>query len=225
MYDTNDNVHNAHEVSKQEAPKGRNRRSWRAILSDPEMLLALSAVGISLCAMVLSAVQVIIMRDEQQIMREEQHMSVWPRLELSLSTELLDPEVRSFADSTVVKVKLSVQNKGVGPALVGEAQTFVDGKTGPDFYDALNQVFPNKSFRGSFARIADRTLLPGDSLHVAVFYTFASEEQVRQSLNRLGLQVCYCSVYKDCWQVTKAQMGRGSGTKPVYRETSDCRVK
>jgi hypothetical protein len=224
MYDTNDNVHNAHEVSKQEAPKGRNRRSWRAILSDPEMLLALSAVGISLCAMVLSAVQVIIMRDEQQIMREEQHMSVWPRLELSLSTELLDPEVRSFADSTVVKVKLSVQNKGVGPALVGEAQTFVDGKTGPDFYDALSQVFPNKSFKGSFARITDRTLLPGDSLHVAVFYTFASEEQVRQSLNRLGLQVCYCSVYKDCWQVTKARLGRGSGTKPVYRETSDCRM-
>ncbi len=202
-----------------ETPK---RRSWRATLSDPEMLLALSAVFISLCAMVLSAVQVIIMRDEQQIMREEQHMSVWPRLELSLSTELLDPEVKSFADSTVVKVKLSVQNKGVGPALVGAARTFVDGKPGPEFFEALNQVFPNKSFKGSFARIADRTLLPGDSLYVAVFYTFASEQQVRQSLNRLGLQICYCSVYKDCWQVRKAQLGRGSGTKPVYRETSGC---
>lgn len=201
------------------------RRSWRAILTDPEMLLALSAVFISLCAMVLSAVQVIIMREEQQIMREEQHMSVWPRLELTLSTELLDPEVKSFADSTPVKVKLSVQNKGVGPALVRKVRTFVDGKPGPDFYDALNQVFPDKSFKGSFSRIADRTLLPGDSLYIAVFYTFAAERQVRQSLNRLGLQICYCSVYEDCWQVTKAQLGRGSGTKPLYRQTSGCRAE
>ena len=201
------------------------RRSWRATLSDPEMLLALSAVFISLCAMVLSAVQVIIMRDEQQIMREEQHMSVWPRLELSLSTELPEPGVRSFADSTLVKVKLSIQNKGVGPALVGDMQTFVDGKPGTDFFEALNQLFPAKSFSGSFARLTDRTLLPGDSLRVAVFAVIDSEQRVRQSLNRLGLQICYCSVYKDCWRVTKARLGSGPGTKPVYRQASGCRVE
>jgi hypothetical protein len=200
-----------------------NRRSWRAILSDPEMLLALSAVFISLCAMVLSAVQVIIMRDEQQIMREEQHMAVWPRLELSLSTRLPNPDVRSFADSTLVQVKLSIQNKGVGPALVSNMQTFVDGKPEPDFFEALSRIFPTKGFQGTFARITDRTLLPGDSLHVAVFFVVDAELQVQQKLNRLGLQICYCSVYKDCWTVTKAQLGSGSGSKPVYRQGELCR--
>jgi hypothetical protein len=205
-----------------EPPK---RRSWRAILSDPEMLMALSAVLISLCAMVLSAVQVIIMREEQQIMREEQHMSVWPRVELSLSTELPDPNVKSFADSTIVRVKISLQNKGVGPALVGSIQAFVDDKPGPDFLEALNQVFPARSFGGSFYRITDRALLPGDSLHMAVFWVLDTEQGVRQRLNRLGIRICYCSVYKDCWSVTRAQFGAGRGTKLQYRTGEVCQVE
>jgi hypothetical protein len=226
MYDTNKNVNNAHEASKHEVSKHRNtRRSWRATLSDPEMLLALSAVFISLCAMVLSAVQVIIMRDEQQILREEQHMSVWPRLQLEVSTKLLSPDVQSFEDSTKIKVKITVHNKGVGPALVGAARTFVDGKPATEFVTALAEVLPAKSINAGFSRITERTMLPGDSLDVAVFYAFASNRRVWQSLNRLGLQICYCSVYKDCWQVIKMQMGEGSGAEPVYRETSGCQAE
>ena len=201
------------------------RRSWRATLSDPEMLLALSAVCISLCAMVLSAVQVIIMRDEQQIMREEQHMSVWPRLELEVSTRLIDPNIQSLEDSTVVRVQIALHNKGVGPALVGEAHTFIDGKPAAEFTQALDQVLPTKSFGGSFAHITDRTMLPGDSLNVALFYAFASEREVRRSLNRLGLQICYCSVYKDCWRIAKTQMGTGKGFKSVYRQTDGCQLE
>ncbi len=198
------------------------RRSWRAILSDPEMLLAMSAVVISLCAMVLSAVQVIIMRDEQQIMREEQHMSVWPRLEIAFSTQLLDPDIISFEDSTAIEVKIIIRNKGIGPALVGNLQAFVDEKPVPDFYKALDQVLPTKSFNGTFFQVTDRTLLPGDSLHLAAFRVLGSDRQVRQSMNRLGIRICYCSVYKDCWSVTKAQLGMGRRTKPKYQQEKDC---
>ncbi len=217
---TNDNLPpQSHEASERRS----NRRSWRATLSDPEMLLALSAVFISLCAMVLSAVQVIIMRDEQQIMREEQHMSVWPRLELIVTTRLTNPDIQSLEDSTVVKVSIILQNKGVGPALVEEARTFTDGRPAAELLAALTQVLPAKSINAGFSRITDRTMLPGDSLNVAVFYAFASERQVRQSLSRISLQICYCSVYKDCWTITKTQLG--SGTKAVYRQAGDCRVE
>ncbi|MBD0260993.1 MAG: hypothetical protein ICV83_35175 [Cytophagales bacterium] len=150
-------------------------------------------------------------------------MSVWPRLELIVTTRLINPDIQSLEDSTMVKVSITLQNKGVGPALVEEARTFADGRPAAELVAALVQVLPAKSINAGFSRITDRTMLPGDSLNVAVFYAFASERQVRQSLSRLDLQICYCSVYKDCWTLVKAQMG--NGTKSVYRQTGACRVE
>lgn len=63
------------------------------------MIVALSAVLIGICALVVSVVQV-------RIMREEQHASVWPRLVLAQSYS----QGRRFG--------VVVSNPGIGPAVV-----------------------------------------------------------------------------------------------------------
>src|SRR5918996_447484 len=75
-------------------------------LIEPDMLVALSAMVVGVCALVVSIVEVRIMRDEQRA-------NAWPRVEALVNT----------GDNYVIRLV----NKGFGPALIKGLMVTVDG--------------------------------------------------------------------------------------------------
>ena len=151
--------------------------------------LSVSAAVVALSALVVSAYQA-------KIAREQQKMSAWPR-------------VYMYNTGSNSNYGYIVQNVGVGPALVRSATLAVDGRylrTWTDVLAAagvdttkLDSLGPTTTFITSSVRPGS-VLLPGVTTELLrtqgqlarpVYQLFHS--------GRLRLRVCYCSVYRDCW--------------------------
>src|SRR5687767_2855495 len=88
------------------------------------MLVALSAIVLGVSALVVSVVQV-------QVMREEQHASVWPRLQIGQS------------HSAGRNVAVVVANRGIGPAVIRDVLVEVDGSPVTSWADVFEALLPD----------------------------------------------------------------------------------
>jgi hypothetical protein len=155
------------------------------------MLVALSAVLIGACALVVSVVQV-------QIMRAEQHASVWPRIHIS----------QRYAEGGSLGV--SVVNPGIGPAVIKHVRVTIDGTPRKRWADIIEALVPGVAPRDlAITAIANRIVSSGES--VALVYTAdpAFADAFATAMHRLTMEICYCSVYDDCWIVSNT-FGEGS---------------
>lgn len=161
----------------------------------PGGVLSIIAIVISLSALGVSVFEVTSLKDQQKA-------SVWPYLEVSTSYSGEGFEV-------------TVSNKGIGPALLGDITLTHKGEdiTSTDELDALivetigeDRAFSYDTYRARNA--SNSVLAPG--YKIVLFGvpwtpdTRAFIEVVGQSTTAKG---CYCSVYDDCWTV-------GSGKQP-----------
>ena len=153
-------------------------------------LLSIIAIVISLSALGVSVFEVTSLKDQQKA-------SVWPYLEIS-----------SRYSGEGFEVTLT--NKGIGPALLGDVVLTQDGKdiASTDELDALiietigaERAFSYDTYRARNA--SSSVLAPGEQ--VVLFGvpwtadTRAFIEIVGQGTSANG---CYCSVYDDCWTVS-----------------------
>ena len=160
----------------------------------PGGVLSIIAIIISLSALGVSVFEVTSLKDQQKA-------SVWPYLEVSSSYSGDGFEV-------------TVSNKGIGPALLGDITLTHKGKdiTSTDELDALivetigaDRAFSYDTYRARNA--SNNVLAPGDE--IVLFGvpwtpdTRAFVEAVGQSTAATG---CYCSVYDDCWAVSSGRL-------------------
>ena len=176
------------------------RRSWWETLTDPEMLVALSALVVAVTALVVSILQA-------QIMREEQHVSVWPSLSMGVDI------------STAGGVfEISAQNKGIGPGIVRDFQLEVDGETvtsWEEFERAVAAQLPNTPSARNQRSLTGEVLLPGEDRRV---YGSAGEESftlLMSGLGRIRMTLCYCSVYDRCWLSISDYTGSDADGEPT----------
>lgn len=104
--------------------KRSHESRWRKLL-EPDMLVALSATVLGVSALAVSVVQV-------RIMRQEQHASVWPRLQIGRAYS----EGRNFA--------IVVGNPGIGPAVIMDVGVEVDGRPVTSWTEAINALVPDR---------------------------------------------------------------------------------
>jgi hypothetical protein len=169
----------------------------RARRFDPDMVVAGCAILISLFALVVSVMEV-------RIMREQQRMAVWPRLVASVSSE---------AGFTV-----KVRNHGIGPALIESVVVTVDGRPQRRWGPAVRALvgLPEGGF--DYARsythstVNGQVLLPGASIDALTIAPGAGADSAAAHGARLGVRVCYCSVYGECWRVTDEHVGGSEGS-------------
>lgn len=167
-----------------------------------ELWLTVSAVVISVCALVVSVVQT-------RIAREQQQASVWPRL--MLKGELLE---RNFS--------LSIVNQGVGPAIIRTVTVQHQGKN----YDDLGQLLLNTAGReggGFFTATLDpeMVLKAGDEMDL---FTLARRDEVMSFRLRnlifrddsFRFEVVYSDVYGNCWKLQRANR------QEKVRQLDDC---
>ena len=172
-------------------PPGDRRQRW-------EVLGVAIASLIGLLALLVSGYTA-------YIERQQVRAQVWPYL--TMAYQDLD-------------YRLSVFNKGVGPARVRSVRMTVDGKPQRDWEHALAALGMGMAADDfGHSTLSGTVLAPGEILPVVIFPDQESYGRFRQAMDAHGLlDYCYCSTLDECWVFED----RRPPAKPVMREVSAC---
>ncbi len=147
-------------------------------------LLSLTAIALSVAALLVSVFEVSAIRDEQRI-------QVWPFVQLSQGYNSEGFELRA-------------SNKGIGPARIRGVTMRLDGEVVDELDDLIvRAVGEENAFSYEMYRTSDinRSVMSADE-QVTLFATPwepRSRLLVQELQQRFELEVCYCSVYDECW--------------------------
>jgi len=171
---------------EREAGQPSPRRDWNA-------LAAVIAALIGLLALTVSGYTAWLQR--QQVRAE-----VWPYLQTGISPS---------------QQMMSLENKGVGPALIRSVKLYVDRKprrTWPEAFDALGlrdlRDQPHSTINGV-------VLAPGDVIQQMAFKDRGRFARFYAQYSRIELLVCYCSALDECWLYDERTDDRGRRRAPV----------
>jgi len=165
-----------------------------------EMIIAVSAVFISLVTLAVSIYQA-------QIMSQDLRSSAWPYIQWDLTQR---------SDEGFI---LSVHNKGIGPALLKSTELSYDGETVKDARRLIAKFVSIDSIGLFYSNIDNTVMAPGDRVEFFHIYVDNTEEYqrllqtLRPLFQKISFRICYCDIYGDCWTTT--------GTKVTEVECSD----
>jgi len=151
---------------------------------EPEMIVAWSAMFISLLALLATMY-------EANLERENQLLSVWPRLTIQ----------DSVSDSHGYSIRVS--NKGLGPAIIKSTKIKLDGKQLNSWQDVFKKLKISGSFTTVTSTLNASIISQNETVTVVKIAEANTGYKVGKDRERIDLEVCYCSVYEDCWLVTK----------------------
>ena len=148
---------------------------WRAFLPEPQMIIALSAALVSMCALCVSMYEV-------SLMREQQKAAVWPYLEV----------LSSNRDGW----ELQVSNRGVGPAIIEAVVVTVDGVEVEDWPE-VSKLLLGHTTATVTSKFNGRVIPQGDSVRVYRVLEPATGKEFSAKSERIAVAVCYRSIYND----------------------------
>lgn len=168
-------------------PAPGKRTEWDAVAAVIAALIGLLALGVSGYTAVLQ--------------REQVRAEVWPYLQPAVVIEQ-------------GQLAISIENKGVGPALVGGLRIYVDGqpqRRWPDVLDALGL----SDLRDTRASTVNGVVIAqGETVQQLGFDTPADFQQLLDQYPRIQRVLCYCSTLGDCWLLDERER------RPAHRRTS-----
>jgi hypothetical protein len=158
----------------------------------PDFIVAMLAVIIGLCTMFVYIYQA-------KIMSQQMHASVWPYLQ----TNFTDGQRGIF---------ITINNKGVGPAIVKSAYVIADNERYADSKKNLDslayKLTGNKQLLNGYTNLKDRVISAGEAIDFIEVTDSASVILFKKALynkHSISIEICYCSVYGDCWTLKGAQ--------------------
>jgi len=143
---------------------------------NPEMIVALSALLIGLVTAFTSIYSA-------YVDRAYSRAAVWPRLEI----------LRSF---NLDSFSYSVTNNGTGPALIKHAKI----KYGSKYIERWSDVKKITGIKQS--HIGNRTLSPQNTI-TPLSYKGEDAEMFLTADESIGIELCYCSIYDECWVIDR----------------------
>ena len=145
------------------------------------------AATLAVAALVVSIV-------ETRIMREEQHMSVWPRVMAATS--------RNRGGFQVV-----VQNKGLGPAQIRTVVVGTPEGVFTQWSDAFASLLRRPSENFYFSTLGGSVLMPGEAVEAVTVERSPLADSLSVAAADLRVDICYCSAYEDCWWLRDSHIG------------------
>ncbi|RFF30704.1 hypothetical protein [Wenzhouxiangella sediminis] len=147
----------------------------------------------SITAIVVGVAALFVSFDQSRVMREEIRASIWPALQVDGFASL---------ENGTLAIGLSVQNAGVGPALVERVTIRHDDSPVEDL-DALRALMPPGADL-SRTSLTGRVVAAGASVRpFELRYPAEESDDAIDVLNRLlsrwSAEVCYCSTLGQCW--------------------------
>lgn len=119
------------------------------------------------------------------VQRQQVRAQVWPFLEAG----------NDDSDQSLV-----VYSKGVGPAIVKNAQIRVDGKPQRNWDQVYETFGIDKPHTYSDSTLSPNVLSPGEQVRIIKFPEADDWKQFRAAaIGRLAIDVCFCSTLGECW--------------------------
>jgi hypothetical protein len=146
-----------------------------------EMITALSAVLIGVCAIAVSLY-------ETTLMRQQLKGAVWPHLGVGFSYNN-----QGF--------RYVVSNDGVGPARIMYVVIRVDGNPVAN-WEAYFKVLGLQVGSYQTSWLPGRVLAPNAQVEPLVLAPDEDIDQLFRLQSRVTYEICYCSVHEDCWRVS-----------------------
>jgi hypothetical protein len=161
---------------------------------EPETFIALAALIVSVTAVVVGIY-------EAHLQRVHDRAEVWPRLEVS-----------TFIES--IGVKITLDNTGLGPAIIQSIIVTVDSAPQRDWLGTFKAVTGIAPTHYSNSTAANRSLRAGD--HIDLFSVGAQDLKPGfwDYATRIRLQVCYTSIFGEAWLLS-SHVGGADVWKPV----------
>ena len=165
-----------------------SRRDWNAAA-------AIIAALIGLLALVVSGYTAMLQR--QQVRAE-----VWPYLQSGIS-----PSQRT----------VSLENKGVGPAMIRGVEIYVDGRPQRDWGGVFTALGLADLANTPYSTINGVVLAAGDRVQQLSFKDTDAFVRFYAQYPRIQMNLCYCSALQECWQYDEREAERGREREPVER--------
>jgi hypothetical protein len=148
------------------------------------------------------------------VQRQQVRAAVWPILEYGTSNE--------------PRIRFTLDNKGVGPAIVRSVVVRVDGEPVRNWQEALQKLLGPGEYKFTMSSINGHTFSAGESMDVMVPRNFdgsalASDRSnalwtgLNKERGRVGIEICYSSTLGDCWILRRDVNGKSTTT-----ETRSC---
>lgn len=163
---------------------------------DLGVVLAIIAVIISICTMIISLVETSIMQKQQHSMTESAKASVWPYVTTTINT---------LADEGQIKFSFELENKGVGPALMKDFEMQYDGKKIEKSIlevlkihcpDAIAINISTHKINSSILSAGEKKQVVGLTIIESDFLNFAEFTKLISS------NYCFTNIYGDSWRST-----------------------
>lgn len=159
----------------------------------PEMLIAFSALLVSLVTAVISVYSA-------SIDRAYARAAIWPRLELHYSY---------YKDN----FSYVVTNSGNGPALVQYAIVKYQSKP-------IKQWSDLPEIPGVTIEAMGKRILSSQQRIKPLSYVGESPEKMYELASEMSIELCYCSIYDECWLLNE-----NNETVPINRCAVDSEVR
>lgn len=130
---------------------------------------------------------------------------MWPHVELATYT-------------TPKSATLTLENTGIGPAVVGSIVVSVDGTARRNWPDALEALFGALPKTYSVTTMGDRAMRPGEKTVIVEVPADQLPPGFWQYIGRVGVSICYASVFGEHWTMSVPKLGG----KPTWTPNSGC---
>jgi hypothetical protein len=167
-----------------------------------------SALAFSMLALLTSVYQTGLMQSQTELMQKQSRASVWPYISLGEnSTNRHGEEAFTWR----------IDNNGVGPAKIESVVVSLDGKPYTTWDKLFAALAPDIPFHGAQSSVNGTVLPPSVNRETTVEMIKPSDPKlarvVLEAKDRFQIEVCYCSVYDDCWVARLSERN----PKPVAR--------
>jgi hypothetical protein len=176
----------------------------RKKILDRSDILALAALLISGIALIVSIYEANIMKEQQQIMFDQQQAAVWPYVDEMINF--------NYQDDRFI-INYSIINKGVGPAIIRDGRLKVNGKSIREFEEGIRAEISPFFPEGivpiiSLSLVENKVLSPGEKYQILKLTSLRFDDDffIGEKLD-LSYDACFCSIYNDCWQLEEDEKG------------------
>lgn len=217
----------------EEELEGTDRDNPTTLTRSQRIMIRISVVQtiLAVAAMFTGAIALWAALNEADAVRKQQQAAAWPFVESTFFNSSL-PGSETF--------QLKLINKGLGPAKIKYAVAELGGEVKRDWWDLIGEaanvdIASGEGLLLSNAPANSRVLAPNETLEMITVDRFAKAttstgetkydhvellQRLRAGVgaSSFRLQVCYCSVFEDCWMLDR-------GTKVTTEEVDSCPVQ